>query len=397
MTQIETFRNHLATFSSNPADTTATSEQILNALEETLIEQQDFHRLFDAKLIRIRRQLRLPITQPTSLNNIPAEQESSFREAYIQVAREIGTLFLQQGRLADAWAYFRTIGEPQPIRDALEKIEIPEESTPEFDEVLNLALYEGAHVVLGLRFLLKTHGTCNTITAMGQLMPQMSPEERRGAAAMMVSHLYKDLRYSVHRDTTSREPDLSEQTSIEQLIEGRDWLFADGNYHIDVSHLHATVGFARYLKQGDPELPQAIELCRYGRQLSAALQYPADVPFDDYYPASQHFLSAVAGQHQDAALAYFSERLRNEPDAPDQKLIAFVLVDLAQRIDRVAEVLPVAAEFISRLEDPNGFSFTTACLNSGCSDLLLQVANSNDDVLAMATAMLSDQSRKENV
>lgn len=354
------------------------------------MEQEDFHRLFDARLMRVRHAMQLPVTQPTSLSGIPDELESQFRAAYVTAAREVGQLFLQKRRLADAWAYFRTIGEPEPVRAAIEQIPVPQESSAEFDEILNLALYEGAHVVRGLQFLLKTHGTCNTITAMGQLMPQLTPAERRQAASMMVQHLHADLLFSVRRDAESRDPSAASATSIDDVLAGRDWLFEGGNYHIDVSHLHATAGFARHLQPGDPELHLAIELCQYGSRLQGPLQYPADVPFDDYYRANLHFLKALAGQEQDAALAWFSDRLRQESDPADQKLIAFVLVDLAQRIGRMAKVLPLAAPFLGRLEDPSGFSFSAACLQAGCSELLQQTAVANDDVLMLATALLGN-------
>lgn len=389
MTFIEAFRQRL---DASAAAAAVAPQAILDALDATLVDQHDFHRLFDARLIRVRRQLGLPITQPTSLNNVPREQETAFREAYVNTAREIGQLFLQHGRLADAWAYFRTIGEPEPVREAIEQIPIPPESTAEFDEIMNLALYEGAHVVRGLQFLLKTHGTCNTITAMGQLMQQMSQEERRRAAAMMVAHLYGDLQYSVRRDVESREPLAGREQTLQELLSGRDWLFENGNYHIDVSHLHATVGFARHLRQEDPELQQAIDLCLYGSRLDAPLRYPADVPFDDYYTGNLQFLQALAGQDQDAALAWFSQRLQQEPDVADQKLIAFVLMDLAQRVGRIREVLPQVAPFLGRLEDPQGFSFAAACLQAGCGDLLQSTAEANDDVLALATALLAQQS-----
>ncbi|MFN9041107.1 MAG: hypothetical protein ACK5YO_32750, partial [Planctomyces sp.] len=114
----------------------------------------------------------------------------------------------------------------------------------------------------------------------------------------------------------------------------------------------------------------------------------ADVPFDDYYTASEQFLRTVAGIDVDAGLGWFSQRLHQEPDAPDQRLIAFVLVDLAQRCGKTADVLPLAAPHLSRMEDPNGFSFTACCVESGRLDLLEQTAVDNGDILAMATVLL---------
>ena len=367
----------------------ASRQEILKGLQHTLLAEQDFHRLFDAKLLQVRAEMGLPLTQPTSFDNVPAEHEKAFRDAYVNAAREVGTLFLQNNRLSDAWAYFRTIGEPEPVRAAIEKIKVPREPDETFDEIMNVALYEGAHVTRGLEFLLKTHGTCNTVTALSQLQAQMSLEERRTAAAMMVRNIYNDLQFSIRREVESRMPVLSPNASLKELITGRDWLFAEGNYHIDVSHLHSTVGFARSLQAGDPELQLAIELCDYGSMLSPPLQYPGDVPFDDYYKAHRFFLTAIAGEDADAALAWFTKRLQDEPDEPDQQLIAFVLLDLAQRVDRVKEVLVDTLSFVGKMEDPNGFSFSRLCVELGLQDKLEEAATVNDDVLTYAIAVLS--------
>lgn len=383
-TRIEQFQNSLP---EEPA-----SGDFLDALEQTLTTEKDFHRLFDAKLIRVRRQLGLPLSQPTSLENVPQKHEQAFRDAYVNAAREVGTLFLENGQLGDAWAYFRTIGESDAIKAAIDGISVPREPDEAFDEIMNVALYEGAHISRGLEFLLKTHGTCNTVTAFSQLQQQMTPEERRTSGAMMVRTIYEDLQQTLRRDVESRMPILSPNASIRELITGRDWLFAEGNYHIDVSHLHSTVGFARSLEAEDPELAMAIELCEYGSMLASQLQYPGDVPFDEYYKAHSFFLKTIAGEDQDAGISYFLKRLKDEPDEPDQQLIAFVLLDLANRVGRAQEVLAETATMVSRMEDPNGFSFTKMCIDMGLAETLEQAAKANDDVLAFTIAKLSQTS-----
>ncbi|APZ92464.1 hypothetical protein [Fuerstiella marisgermanici] len=364
-------------------------QDLIASLQQTLTDQKDFHRLFDAKLLEVRQRMGLPLAQPTSLENVPAEQEQDFRDAYVVAAREVGKLFLEDGQLGDAWAYFRTIGEPEPVKAAIDKISVPREPDEEFDQVMNVALYEGAHIARGLEFLLKTHGTCNTVTAYSQLQQQMTPDERRAAAAMMVRNIYDDLQATIRRDVESRMPVLTPNASIAELISGREWLFAEGNYHIDVSHLHSTVGFARALKQGDPELLLAVELCDYGSKLATQLQYPADVPFDDYYKANRFFLTAIAGEDTDAGIDYFLQRLKDAPDEQDQQLIAFVLLDLAQRVGQTERVLAQTAAFVSKMEDPNGFSFTKLCLELGMADKLEEAAAANDDLLGYTIAKLS--------
>lgn len=372
----------------------ASADAILDAVESTLIAKGDFHRLFDAKLIRVRRKLGLAITQPTSLRNIPAEHESAFRDAYTIAARAVGQRFLDAGQLADAWAYFRTIGDTDVVRTAIAKKvdEMPEEPGPATDELLNLALYEGAHVVAGLKLLLRTHGTCNTVTAISQLLAQMSPDERRDAAAMMVRNVYADLQAGVRRDLERRQPLLKPDLSLRELISGREFLFEDNAYHIDVSHLHSTVSFARHLNRDCPELLLAIELSEYGAQLAEQLRYPSDVPFDDYYVANGHFLKAVAGIDVDESMQYFIDRLKKEPDLPDQRMIAFVIADLGQRVDRENIALEAAAPYLRQMEDPAGFSFTSYCVKANRLDILENSAREDNDVLGLATAMLVKES-----
>ena len=365
-------------------------DSVLDRLESVLVEQRDYHRLFDAKMMRVRQRMGLRITRPTALSDVPREQEPEFRKAWTDTAREIGQLFLDNGLLPDAWAYFRTIQEPERVRAAIQA-KVAEASgltDQDREELLNLALYDGAHMVEGIRLLLRTHGTCNTVTAMSQVIGQMSPAERRQAAAIMVRHLYTDLQASVRRDIERRQPLLRAEIPLREMIVGKDYLFADGNYHIDVSHLHSIVGFARNLHREDPELKLAVELSLYGEQLSEHLRYPADVPFEDYYVASGYFLRALSGEDEQAGLDWFTCRLQQEPDEADRRMIAFVLVDLATRLGRAAEVLETVAPWLSRMEDPNGFSFTAACIESGRPELLEMTARANDDVLAFATSLL---------
>lgn len=364
-------------------------EQLFAALEDLLLEQRDYHRLFDVRLMKARHQLGLPVTQPASLDDIPLEHQAEFREAYMDAARDAGRQLLENGQLADAWAYFRTIGEPEPVREAIDRVSIPQEPDEAFDEIMNLALYEGAHFVRGLEFLLKTHGTCNTVTTYSQLQQQMTSEERRQAAALLVQQIYSDLQYSLKSDVESRSAAVSADASIRELMSGQDVVFAEGNYHIDVSHLHSIVGFARSLTSEDPELLLAIELCEYGARLSEPLRYPGNPPFEDYYAGHLQFLNAVAGKDREQALEWLTQQMHAQSEDAAKRLVAFVILDLGQRSDQEEASLASVAPVLSRLEEPGGFSFTTLCVEQNRLDLLEQTAKTNDDVLSWATARLS--------
>jgi hypothetical protein len=364
-----------------------------DALVKTLRERGDYDRLFDALLIQSRVKLGVPVVKPTSFDDVPADKQDAFEEAYLAAAREVGTLLLQSGKLARAWAYFRTIREPQPVADALAAIDPTNLDYDRTNELIEIALHDGANRVAGLRILLASHGTCNTVTMTDQVLPMMTPDERRQAAALLVRDVYDGLVGNLKRDVESRLAGVEAPNTIRELIAGRDFLFENGNYHIDVSHLHSTVRFARALTPADPELALAIELAEYGSKLDRQFRYPADPPFDEYYEAHLAYLKAVGDVDRDASLGYFRNRLNADQDERDRQIIAYVLVDLLTRCDRLDEAAEVAAEHLADLEEPGGFSFSSLCGKAGRIDLLRTAAEKADDPVRYAAAVIAESHR----
>ncbi len=371
------------------------SEGATSAIEklmETLSEQKQFHKLFDATLMKKKFEMGLPVTHSTSFNDVPEERLDEFEKSYIEAARRIGKSFLSDGKIGDAWLYFRTIRETEPIKQAIEKINSRRDADDDTEQIINIALYEGAHPVKGLEMMLNSHGTCNTITALDQQLPQLSPENRDQAAVLLVRHLYDDLCDILRHEVKQRLAIVPPGESLNALIAGRDWLFEEGNYHIDVSHLSSVVRFARSLDGSRPELAQAIELTNYGSRLDKQFQYPSDPPFDDFYPAHSHFFNALAGQNQDEAIAYFQQKLNKQPDQADKQLIAYVMVDLLTRINRLDESLELAETYLNDVEDADGFSFAALCMQTGRMDTLQRVSREKGDLVSYTAALIQTES-----
>ncbi len=365
------------------------------AMFETLIkhltDQKAYHRLFDAIMMQKKYELGLPLGRPGAIEDVPDEHRETVEETYIDAARQVGTLLLEEGKLAEAWVYMRTIREPEQIRKAIEETKIDTDNFEETEQLINLALYEGAHPVKGLELLLTTHGTCNTVTATDQQLPNMTEEERKQVAQMLVATLYEDLRNSVLADVRRKLPTETDDKSLRELIAGREWLFEDNNYHIDVSHLNAIVRFARAMDAECPELKLAVELSEYGRNLAEPLQYPAEPPFDQFYDAHLHYLRVLLGQNADQSLAWFRKRLANESEAHDQQMTAYVLVDLLRRVDRLDDAVHFAGEHLRDLDDPQGFSFGALCYEAGAFDKLLTTAREKSDAVSYVSALLAKQ------
>jgi hypothetical protein len=364
----------------------AAIEELLRSLES----RGELHRLFDAILLKKKFEMGLPLSRPTSFDNVPEERQSEFEEAYVAAARRVGEAFLSQDNIPQAWIYLRTIREPQRVAKALDAIAVDNGLPENVDELISVALYERAHPVKGLELMLQSRGTCNTITAFDQAVAQISAEERIRGAALLVRHLYGELFQSVCRDIERRESAPCTNQTIAEALAGRDWLFDDGNYHTDVSHLAAVVRFARFLPPESAELPLTLQLCEYGKRLSSQFQFPADPPFDEYYTAHLRFFQILANEHREEAITYFHERLRAATDVDDRRLIAYVLVDLLVRIGAKHDAVTVAKEYLADLDESSGFSFAQLCEEAERMDVYRETAQNKGDLVGFTATLLTE-------
>lgn len=360
----------------------------LERLADALLERQDYHKLFDARMLRRKFELGLPLSRPASLQDVPEDQRKVVEEAYVAAAREAGHLFLKQGDIPAAWMYLQVIREPQPVADAIAALPETDEYSQQREQIVQIALYQGVHPEAGLKMMLRSHGTCSSITSLDQVLHSLSPEQRDACAKIMVQNLYRDLRGSVLRHVQQRVPTIEPDASLRQLLVGRDWLFADGGYHIDVSHLSSVVRFARNINPPDEELDMAIQLCEYGRQLDPRLQYGSEPPFDDYYPAHIAFFKALLDRDREASLQYFRDKVAAAPDEQNRALPAFVLVDLLIRCGRSDEAVEIAARHLAHLNDDASFSFADLCAETGRLDLLRRAAEERNDLVGFTAALL---------
>lgn len=361
-------------------------EFAVQAIIDKLEADEDFHKLFDARLMQRKLELGLPLTQPTSFDDVPSELKKDFEVTYIEQARATGQKLLDKGKIPDAFMYFRVIGETEPVAAALENLPESAELDEESEELMNLAIYQQVNPVKGLRMMLQSHGICNTITTLDQLNLQMTSEDRQKIAAVLVREIHGDLLENVRRDVEQRMAVAPPAENLSEMMAGRDWLFENDNYHIDVSHLNSVVRFARSLNTDDPELPMAMDLAEYGSHLAPQLQYPGEPPFEDFYHSHLHYFQIIVGDKREEGLDYFRKKLTDEPDRPDQQLIAYVLVDLLTRIEQYDEALTLAEEFLTDLTEDAGFSFADFCRQIGRLDALQKFAESNNDIVTFVAA-----------
>jgi hypothetical protein len=166
--------------------------------------------------------------------------------------------------------------------------------------------------------------------------------------------LYEELRERLTAEIERREGTRPAEAAapagtrgvVRKLIERREELFADDFYHIDTSHLSSVVQMSIHLTPPCDELFLARELCDYGRRLSIRFRQAGDPPFEDLYPAFDHYLSILTGEDVEGGLANFHD----QADKADPETVgtypAEVLVNLLLKLDRKKEALAVARKHL---------------------------------------------------
>ena len=316
-------------------------DAVVTKLAERLKTEQRFHDLFDLRLMEARRREGLPLVATRGLDELPEPLRSKMEAAYLDACREIGALHLAAGRIRDAWLYMRPVGDKTGVRAALEAL--PDEDN--FEEIIELGIYEGVSPPLGFKMVLKHYGLCNAITMFEGQMAERSRADRQAVACLLVHHLHEELLSSLKSEIESQQGSPAKGTTIAELVKDRDWLFANENYHVDTTHLASIVRFA--MSTDDREtLALALDLCAYGRQLSPTFQFASEEPFVDLYPTAAMFFGALLGHDVDQAVQWFAQRAEERPADQYGNGPAEVYIGLLARLGRSDEAIRAGAKLL---------------------------------------------------
>jgi hypothetical protein len=329
--------------------------EAIERLCASLRERKEYSNLFYALLMKKRHELGVSPLPTAPSSELPESVHEPYEEGIRQAGREVGKLFLDQGDILQAAPYYRMLGEVDPVRQALEKYE-PFEGE-DTQPLIELAFHHGANPQRGFEWVLQRHGICSAITLLGSALHGGQPfphgeQARDHCIRRLMQSLHEQLLERLRNDILQREGSVDSALSVAQLIAGRDWLFEEDNYHIDVSHLSSVVQMCIHLTPC-PELKLARELCAYGQKLSSRFQYPADPPFENQYADYAVYLAIVDGDHVDEGIAHFKAKAQAAAADPGgvNTLPAEVLVNLLLRINRPAEALAVARQFLGAVDE----------------------------------------------
>src|SRR5579875_2501493 len=184
---------------------------------EHLRQKKDYDRLFYALLMHKRLQLGVSPIPTGPVADLPESTHAEYEEAIRQAGRQVGDLYLQEGQLAQAWAYFRMLNEPEPMRRVLDAYEPKEDE--DMQTLVQIAFYEGVHPRKGFDWILQRFGLCNAITTLSSQELAHPPEDRQYCLQALVRALYAELRErlaaEISRQSATRCPP-SAQDSSEQ-------------------------------------------------------------------------------------------------------------------------------------------------------------------------------------
>jgi hypothetical protein len=369
----------------------------LDRLVEDLDAAGDYRALLDAMLLKARHELGLPLIAPASLADVPEPLRTKYEDRYVEAIRLVGSKYLASGEIPTAWAYYRAIGENQPIARAIEEYRPDDGGDGErLGAVIEVAFNHGVHPRRGFELILEHYGTCSAITAFEGL-PGQDEAVRVACAERLIRQLHRDLSANIRADIAGRgqlAPPAG--ASIAELIAGRDWLFAEDSYHIDVSHLSSVVRMS--VLATDPEaIAMAADLTEYGRRLAPRLQFEGLPPFERIFDDHRVYLRALLGRDVDAAIAHFRAKLGPpldrgpDPDSPDPAVPAQTLVNLLVRLGRLDEAIEVSSQYLAGLPDAALFCPGVAqlCQRAGDPKRLAEIARHRRDLVNYTAALLS--------
>ena len=336
--------------------------------------------------MKIRHSLDLPLLYSDSGEELEEAKRNALEEGLIEACRSVGTLLLDDGQIRDGWTYLRPVGDTKVVRDRLQSVEVTEENV---DQIIEVCLHESVDLERGFQLLLSNYGTCNSITTFESSMYGRPRTERAIGARLLVNHVHAELLENVVGHIEREENARPDADSIAPLLEGREWLTAEGSYHIDVTHLSSAVRIARDVTD-EPTLRHALDLTRYGQRLDPQLQYAGDEPFAEPYVGDALYFSALIGTQVDEGLAYFKEKA--EACTPHEQTTAAieVYVDLLHRIGRTQDAIEEMTRLVPAGMQTTGQapSLLELCEAVGNYTSIREQCKQNGDLLGYAMGLM---------
>ncbi len=379
----DAFRTELAT---------AGPDAVLESAAQLFREQNRYHDLFEVLKMQVRRRIGLPLLYSDSGDNLTEAQRTQLEDGLIAACREVGSHLIRAGKVREGWMYLRPVGDKT---EALQLLSGVEEEEDNLDELVEVLLHEGIDIGRGFGLVLNNYGTCNAITTYDQSLSRRSRTEQLPAAHQLLHRVHDELVANVKADIARQEGAQPRETTLKDLVTDREWLFADSAYHLDTTHLAATVRIARVLSDA-ADIQLALDLTEYGSRLNPQFQYVGDEPFAETYPSHSLYFSALLGQNVDEALAYFRQKAEMI-DAHYHGMAAIEnYVDLLSRLGRYSEAIDAAIELTPADVNTSGWgpSLLDLAGKAGAYEKVIDYCRQKGDLLGYTAAVVQSAAAK---
>jgi hypothetical protein len=361
---------------------------MFDTLAASLKARGRWHALFDLRLLQARIALGLPATG--DIGDVAAADRDQFDERSLAACLEVGWPLLAAGQVAAAWLYLRAAAAPAEVAEKLAGLACgitasqenvqnldDEQTAARLQEIVHVALWEGIDPALGIDLVIRTQGTCNSITAYEQAVSRLPAQRQAPAAAVLVHHLHREVASALVADLAQRGAAVAAaETSVASIIPLLDLVREvggedDASIHVDASHLQSVLRIARVCT--DPNvIRDAWELACYACRLPAEVVYPGEPPFEDVGEASRMFFGAQLGHDVDRAIGFFRRSAARARLEESGTLPSDTLVLLLTRLGRPTEALHAA------LERPVEGPMPSTMLASGMLPSLVELATAAD-------------------
>ncbi|MFO0802742.1 MAG: hypothetical protein U0791_06410 [Gemmataceae bacterium] len=360
----------------------------VDALIAELRTAEDYGNLFYALLMKKRIELGVSPFPTGPSADLPPSTHEPYENAIREAGRHVGGLFLRKGDLPKAWNFFRMLGEPEPVREALEKFQ----PQPEDDiyPLIEIAWQGGVLPKKGFDLILERHGVCSAITTVSSSDLNTNPELRDHCIGKLVHAIHDQLSERVRADLEGRGHAVPPDATLTRMVEGHPELFSEDSYHIDTSHLSSVCQMSMYLPKG-PENDLARDLCEYGRRLAPNIRGGGgDAPFEDTYEDFLAFLNVIAGVKVEEGLARFKMKAEREA-AEGASYAAQIYVNLLLRIDRAKDALEAAKAMLANEDERNLICPSVSELAKRLNDYqsMAEIAKARQDAVGFLAGLIA--------
>ena len=150
----------------------------------------DFNNLFYALLLKKRVELGVSPFPTGPASELPPETHEAYEQTIRESGRLVGQIYLDRGDLPKAWAFFRMLGEPEPVA---RRGQGSARGRPDIYPLIEIAWQHGVLPKKGFDLVLDRHGVCSAITMVSSSDLNANTDLRDYCVGKLIRSLHEQL------------------------------------------------------------------------------------------------------------------------------------------------------------------------------------------------------------